>query len=79
MRAVTHLAVLIGLLSLVLGVIDHFLILGGKGATLELLASPAAFLQFAIAMFLLALVLLVSQLVYRTPCSQPESRESESS
>jgi hypothetical protein len=75
MRVVSLFSVLIGLLSLLLGAIDHVLILAGRGAMLEMLASPAALLQVAIAMFLLALVLLVSQLVYGASCGKPSGSD----
>jgi len=62
MRTAWQLSLAVGLLSLVLGIIDHFMILSSGGAMLTKLGQPDAFLQFAIALFTLALVLAVAEL-----------------
>ena len=62
MRTAWQLSLAVGLLSLVLGIIDHFMIITSGGAMLGKIGQPAAFLQFAIALFTLALVLAVAEL-----------------
>ena len=62
MRTAWQLSLAVGLLSLVLGIIDHFMILSSGGPMLAKLGQPDAFLQFAIALFTLALVLAVAEL-----------------
>ncbi len=62
MRTAWQVSLAVGLLSLVLGIIDHFMILSSGGAMLAKIGQPDAFLQFAIALFTLALVLAVAEL-----------------
>ena len=62
MRTAWQLSLTVGLLSLVVGIIDHFVILSGGGPILGAIGEPDAFLQFAIALFTLALVLAVAEL-----------------
>jgi len=62
MRTAWQVSLFVGLLSLVFGVIDHFTIILSGGAMLAKIGEPDAFLQFAIALFTLALVLGVADL-----------------
>jgi len=70
-RVVRQVLVFLGLLSLVFGVIDHFMILGGKGAIVGPLGSPEGFLQFATVVFVFALVLMLSELLAKLEEMKP--------
>ncbi|MFO7945440.1 MAG: hypothetical protein R6V19_01300 [Armatimonadota bacterium] len=56
MKTTWQVALALGILSLVLGIIDHFLGMGGSSGFFGFIATPEAFMQFAGIAFLLALV-----------------------
>ncbi len=56
MKTTWQIALGVGILSLVLGIIDHFLGMGGSPGLFASIATPEAFLQFAMTAFLLAVV-----------------------
>jgi len=61
-KVVWRIAAYLGLASIVFGLIDHFLILSGRGAALAALGSPGGFLEFAMSLFLFAIVLLLYEI-----------------
>lgn len=63
MKTAWQVALGVGILSLVAGIIDHFLTIGGGDGIFSIIASPNAFMNFAVAMFLMALVLQVGLLL----------------
>ena len=71
MRVVRQLLVFLGLLSLVFGVIDHFMILNGRGAIVGTVGSPEGFLQFATVVFVFAVVLMLSELLAKLEEMKP--------
>ncbi len=73
MRVVRQILVFVGLLSLVFGVIDHFMILKGTGAIVGTIGSPEGFMQFATVIFLFAVVLMLSELLVKLDEMKPGS------
>ncbi len=71
MRVVRQVLVFVGLLSLVFGVIDHFMILSGSGAIVGNVGSPEGFVQFASVVFLFTLVLMLSELLAKLEEMKP--------
>ena len=67
MKIVWQLATVVGLLAIVLGIVEHFIILTRGEGMLFGVGTPEAFLQFAMAMFLFAAVMLLAGIAQRMP------------
>jgi hypothetical protein len=65
MKIVWQLATVAGLMAIVLGIVEHFVILTQGEGMLFGVGTPEAFLQFAMTMFLFAVVILVAGIAER--------------
>lgn len=79
MKTAWQAALAVGIVSLVMGIIEHFVTIGGPPGIFQVIATPDAFMGFAVAMFLLALVfqvgLLLERMEGKTETDQPPSDE----
>ncbi|MFP3902967.1 MAG: hypothetical protein ACLFWB_01875 [Armatimonadota bacterium] len=65
MKTAWQIALGLGILSLLLGIIDHFLGMGGSPGVFGFIATPEAFMQFAGTAFLLAVVFQLGLILQR--------------
>ncbi len=65
MKALWQVATVLGVLALVLGVIEHFVILTQGEGMMFVVATPEAFVQIAMTLFLFAIVILLAGIAGR--------------
>lgn len=63
MKTAWQAALTVGIVSLLMGIIEHFLTIGGGAGIFGWIATPNAFMNFAMVMFLMALVFQLGQLL----------------
>ncbi len=68
MKALWQIATFLGLLSLVLGIVEHFIILAHGEGVLFGVGTPQAFLQLAMVLFLFAIIILLADVAARLQC-----------
>lgn len=65
MKALWQVATVLGVLALVLGVVEHFIILTQGEGMMFSLATPEAFVQVAMTLFLFAILVLLAGIAGR--------------
>jgi len=65
MKALWQVATVLGVLALVLGVVEHFVILAQGEGMMFVVATPEAFVQVAMTLFLFAIVILLAGIAGR--------------
>ncbi|HCU35908.1 MAG TPA: hypothetical protein DGT21_10775 [Armatimonadetes bacterium] len=72
MKALWQAATILGVLALVLGVVEHFVILAQGEGVMFIVATPEAFVQVSMTLFLFAIVILLAGIAGRLALHRSE-------